>query len=184
MESSKIWKFCVVTSQHCLSLGPWPHSNPGVALPTDTTLFSASYQTCKKVQQSVTFLQKVVNRGLNRSRDDNQLKNKRTMQWNQSIRKLLALSAPVPPCKSTRFISNLSSTVLTRLPGRRRVATDVIINPRGYWAARQLGTRWVENNLVFYKKKKQNNNWANVKPFMGWSRQSHTFTSRLKGIQT
>lgn len=43
----------------------------------------------------------------------------------------------------------------TPLSGRPRVATDVIINPCGCWAARRLGTRWVENNLVLYKKRKK-----------------------------
>lgn len=76
------------------------------------------------------------------------------MLWNQSFRKFLSSSSSVPPCKGTRFISSLSSTVVTHLPCRPRAATDVIINPRGCWAAR-LGTRCVENNLALYKKKKK-----------------------------
>lgn len=74
------------------------------------------------------------------------------MQWNPSIRKSLALSSSVSPCKGTRFISSSSSTVLTRLLCRPRVATDVIINPRGCWAAQDtLG--WKQPRALQKKKK-------------------------------
>lgn len=122
-----------------------PH--PGAAPPTDNLFFLPPSPNMQKI----TLSQEVVNRGLNSfvgdSRSDNQIKKDNTVR--------LAMSRTVPPRKGTRFISGLSSAVLTRLAGRPRVAAEVIINLCGCWAARGHAGLKTTSSWTRNKKKQQ-----------------------------